>query len=304
MACQPPLQKNSSMTLIDLPSSSLTNSNPVDPSNPLMIDLPKSVVYLEYHSPSGSNMNTSSCNGVLLAPFKILTAAHCFYSDSKLLDSEQIPSKSHLTIQYGDTTSNSSVMNRLSGKHIQSIELHRDFFRDQKNKGIGFTSLLASRSDLALITLEPNQLVNTVHFDHFKKLPDFYQVDDGTFDKTDPSIYGYSLFLAYTFFSDYSGMRTTNASLKFTLGLPALNISKVEPAIIIDTVKHFKNNNFNIGVCNGDSGSPLFYKLKNSNSYILVGIVSSAFQDKTQNTTCSDSAVFSLILNNRSWLNY
>lgn len=305
IACQTPIDQNHRLNLFDFSTSSLTTSTPVDLNDPILAILPNAVVFLKYNISADQLL---TCNGVLIAPFKILTVGHCFFDVKNLSEQNQQPNKNQLTIQYGDITSDSAKMKSLNGQHILSIEVHKDFFKDQKSKdmrpGKASDNAVYHRSDVALITLDQRQLTNSSHFNHFKALPTFYTVDDGTFDKDNPINFAYSMFLSYTAFPDFTGHETPDAHLRFAIGKPSLHTIASKPGIITGMIRHHKHENSVIGLCNGDSGSPLFYKIKGTKDmHILVGIttgiISSGF-----NSTCSENVIFSSILSHRDWLKY
>lgn len=305
IACQNQKDTRPNNNLFDQLNSSLTTSRMVDLDNPITSYLASSIVLIKYYiNPD----QVSLCNGVLISPFKILTAGHCFYDIKNLPNINQQPDKLKISIQYGDTISDSTKMKSLTSQHIASIELHKDFFQDQRRKsdkpGKAYDNAVYNRSDLAVILLDQTQLANTIHLNHFKALPSFYTVDDGQLNKFSTENFKFAVYLAYTSFSDFNGIETPQAHLRFALGDIFSELSLWSPGILLGTNKHFNSPNSVIGICPGDSGSPLFYRLNGKeDKMLLVGITSSVILPDSQ-SSCSSTGIFNLISEHREWLKY
>lgn len=292
----------------------LTTSTPVNLERPALQKLINGIVYLEYTFYDRGVKETNSCNGVVIAPFKILTAAHCFFTKEILVNNEGhkfIPDKNGLILQYGDVVANSPLMKKISGQQIVSIELHKNFFSDQSRKkrtpkSAIFNAALNS-SDQAIITLDYNLLINTVHFNNFKEVPHHYQLDDGTIDKKNTDNFKYSLMLAYTSYIDLNPSALDMPRLYFVVGqTPSASHEPqaFESGVLIEEIESKRHKGSPIGTCFGDSGSPIFYELKNSDKLLLVGILSGGIPETSSGPHCSFKSIFSLILNNRNWLGY
>lgn len=312
VSCQKPaeLMKHFPTNASDL--NSLNQSTPVRIEHPVLQKLTNGIVYLEYNAFDQGGSDKSSCNGIIIAPFKILTAAHCFYNLKTLMDKEQPPSTEQLIIQYGDVTAHSPLMKQISGQQIASIEVHKDFFSNIKLKKNSSASLIAKAifngADQALITLSSNDLLNTIHYDQFKAVPNHYVVDNGMIDKKNVDNFKYAVLLAYTFYTNIAkGTILEKASLYYSVGLlplPITELSPTQPGVIVSDIIFNRDHSFSIATCTGDSGSPLFYQLKNPDKLLLVGILSGGIHSTYSGPNCAFKSIYSLILNNRSWLNY
>lgn len=295
----------------DSSAVTLTASTPVDLNIPDFRKLINGIVYLEYTSYGHGIKNVGNCNGVIIAPFKILTAAHCFYAIKSLQDKQQQPSTSQLLIQYGDVTADSSLMKQLTAQQIASIEIHKNYFSDQlRRKGTPVSAIEDARlrgSDQAIITLNQEALLNTPHYDMFKSVPDHYMVDNGSINKKETTNFEYSVLLAYTFYNKLNTISFEKAILYVSAGFIPVGImepSPFEPGVIIDEIIFLKNKKTLVGVCAGDSGAPVFYKLKNSDKLLLIGIISSGLESASSGPHCALKSIISLISNNKSWLNF
>lgn len=297
----------------------LTNSIPVDLNqNP---EWAQSLVNI---NPKESD----SCNGILIAPFKILTSAHCYLSDNMIEQGLYKFDKNTTKIFFDKDEITSNQAPQITGQHISSIELHPDYISDQitriseykrltseNTSGIASQLIKYAKSDLAIITLNRSALSPTLE-KRFSQTASFAIIDDGSLQKWDDNgsiksgLFDYALNLSYTVFAQLSHSRSENVYLNYAkTNLKHYQSLTSNPALISSTQRLLNDSNTapdkgRVKNCNGDSGSPLFFKLSGSSQYMLVGIATVGINLNTNAFENCPSLIFYLQLSMaREWIN-
>ena len=307
-------------------SYNLANSSKLLANDAAALSVKNILVFINY-STTGS-----SCNGINIGSFKIITNAHCFFGSIKREEwsSNIAIDKNQLSIRFLDKPSYSlKDASILDTKYIRSVTInptldnevdkYKQIKNEAKNKGVNYPYYMAH--DIAVIELDqdllakekPLSLEASISFDYFKSLPKEVNLAPINFDPTNKENANTFQFIMHLSLSSYTRIDQKEYHPHEDIEVRGLTTKPdlawfeafytVYKHSNLKTHMHHSAPNIKHGfVCRGDSGSPVFLYDKINTKFLLIGLLQGATTPNNE-IHCSNNAYIIAFPFHYKWLN-